>query len=117
MEALARVVRQSSARGTVAAMSVEVRDVAPGLWLWRQRHWEWREGDDWEPEVASFVVESGDEVVLLDPLAPPPRAREVWDRLEARPPTVAVVLKPDHMPDVDLVPAACAARSWPVAPA
>lgn len=46
-------------------MTVEVRDVAPGLWLWRQRHWEWREGDDWEPEVSSFVVESGGEVVLI----------------------------------------------------
>ena len=53
---------------------VDVRDVAPGLWLWRQPHWEWREGDDWEPEVSSFVVESGGEVLLLDPLAPPPIA-------------------------------------------
>jgi hypothetical protein len=26
---------------------VEVRDVAPGLWLWRHRHWEWKDGDDW----------------------------------------------------------------------
>ncbi|MBA2557858.1 MAG: hypothetical protein H0V12_11035 [Chloroflexi bacterium] len=50
--------------------NVEIRDVAPGLWLWRQRHWEWREGDDWEPEVASFAVESGGHTVLLDPLAP-----------------------------------------------
>jgi hypothetical protein len=37
-------------------VDVEVRDVAPGLWLWRHRHWEWREGNDWEAEVASFVV-------------------------------------------------------------
>ena len=81
---------------------VEVRDVTIGLWLWRQRHWEWREGDDWEPVVASFAVESGGEMVLLDPLAPPPSARAVWDRLEARPPTSIVVLKPDHVRDVDL---------------
>jgi hypothetical protein len=79
-----------------------MRDVAPGLWLWRQPHWEWREGDDWEPEVASFVVESRGEVVLLDPLAPPPSARAVYDRLEARPPTAAVVIKPDHVRDIDL---------------
>ncbi|MBI3745715.1 MAG: MBL fold metallo-hydrolase [Chloroflexi bacterium] len=83
-------------------MAVEIRDVAPGLWLWRQRHWEWREGDDWEPEVSSFVVESGAEVVLIDPLAPPPNeGREVYERLTARPPTRAVVLKPDHVRDVD----------------
>ena len=83
-------------------VSVEVRDVAPGLWLWRQPHWEWREGDDWEPEVASFVVESRGETILLDPLAPPPSARAVYDRLEARPPTAIVVLKPDHVRDVDV---------------
>ena len=82
--------------------TVEVRDVAPGLWLWRQRHWEWREGDDWEPEVSSWVVESSGETLLLDPLAPPPSARDVYDRLEARRPTGAVILKPDHVRDVDL---------------
>jgi glyoxylase-like metal-dependent hydrolase (beta-lactamase superfamily II) len=83
-------------------MTVEIRDVAPGLWLWRQPHWEWREGDDWEPEVSSFVVESDGEVVLLDPLAPPPSARDVWDRIEAKPPTRVVILKPDHVRDLDL---------------
>ncbi|HYM83999.1 MAG TPA: MBL fold metallo-hydrolase, partial [Candidatus Dormibacteraeota bacterium] len=76
--------------------------IVPGLWLWRQRHWEWREGDDWEPEVSSFVVESGGEVILIDPLAPPPIAgAEVYRRLEATPPTAIVILKPDHVRDVD----------------
>jgi glyoxylase-like metal-dependent hydrolase (beta-lactamase superfamily II) len=83
-------------------MGVEMRDVAPGLWLWRQPHPAWEEGNDWEPEVASFVVESRGEVVALDPLAPPPSARAVWDRLEAAPPSSVVVLKPDHVRDVDL---------------
>jgi hypothetical protein len=81
---------------------VEVRDVAPGLWLWRQPHPDWREGLDWEPAVSSFCVESGGERLVLDPLAPPPSAQEVWARLDAAPPTVAVVLKPDHVRDVDL---------------
>jgi hypothetical protein len=81
---------------------VEVRDVAAGLWLWRQPHPDWREGLGWEPEVSSFVVESRGEAVLLDPLAPPPSAHEVWSRLDARRPTAAVVLKPDHVRDVDL---------------
>ncbi|HVL53781.1 MAG TPA: hypothetical protein VM344_05920, partial [Vitreimonas sp.] len=84
-------------------MTVEIRDVAPGLWLWRQPHWEWRDDADWEPEVASFVVQSGREVVLLDPLAPRPvDGGEVYDRLEAHRPTAVVVLKPDHVRDVDL---------------
>jgi hypothetical protein len=81
---------------------VEVRDVSPGLWLWRQPHPDWFEEAAWEPEVASVVVEAGGERILLDPLAPPPSAHEVWARLEAAPPTVAVVLKPDHVRDVDL---------------
>jgi glyoxylase-like metal-dependent hydrolase (beta-lactamase superfamily II) len=81
---------------------VEVRDVAPGLWLWRQRHPDWFEGAAWEPEVSSVVVESRGERILLDPLAPPPQAQEVWSRLDTAPPTVAVVLKPDHVRDVDL---------------
>ena len=83
-------------------MAVEVRDVAPGLWLWRQPHPEWREGLDWEPEVASFAVESRGVTVLLDPLAPPPNAREVWTRLHDARPDVVVILKPDHVRDVDL---------------
>ena len=83
-------------------MAVEVRDVAPGLWLWRQPHPEWREGLDWEPEVASFAVESRGVAVLLDPLAPPPNAREVWTRLDDARPDVVVILKPDHVRDVDL---------------
>jgi glyoxylase-like metal-dependent hydrolase (beta-lactamase superfamily II) len=81
---------------------VEVRDVAPGLWLWRQPHPDWREGNDWVPEVSSWCVESGGEVLVLDALAPPPSATEMWRRLDERPPTVAVVLKADHVRDVDL---------------
>jgi hypothetical protein len=84
-------------------MVVEIRDVAPGLWLWRQPHWEWREGDDWEPEVSTVVVESRGEVALLDPLAPPPiEGAEVYRRLDANRPTRAVVIKPDHVRDIDL---------------
>ena len=81
---------------------VEVRDVTDGLWLWRQRHWEWRPGDDWEPNVSSFVAEANGEVLLIDPLAPRPPASGVYDRLGRQTPTAAVVLKPDHVRDVDL---------------
>jgi glyoxylase-like metal-dependent hydrolase (beta-lactamase superfamily II) len=79
-----------------------MRDVAPGLWLWRQPHPDWHDGADWEPEVASFAVESGGVSILLDPLAPPPRERALWERIDAAPPSVVVILKPDHVRDVDL---------------
>jgi hypothetical protein len=83
-------------------MAIEIRDVAPGLWLWRQPHPDWDEDADWRPEVAFFAVESEGVSVLLDPLAPPPGAREVWERIEAMRPTVVAVLKPDHLRDVEL---------------
>jgi hypothetical protein len=82
-------------------VAVEVRDVASGLWLWRLEHPAWEPDAEWEPPVASTCVESGGEVALLDPLAPPDDAAEVWARLDARPPSLVVVLKPDHVRDVD----------------
>ena len=83
-------------------MAHELRDVAPGLWIWRVEHPDWHPGAGWERPVASTCVESGGEVALLDPLAPPENATEIWERLDARPPTMVVVLKPDHVRDVDL---------------
>jgi glyoxylase-like metal-dependent hydrolase (beta-lactamase superfamily II) len=79
-----------------------MRDVAPGLWLWRQPHPDWEDGSDWEPEVSSFAVRSAGVGILLDPLAPPPDARGVWARIDALAPSAVVVLKPDHVRDVDL---------------
>ena len=40
--------------------------------------------------------------MLLDPLAPPESETGVWERLDKNPPTAIVVLKPDHVRDVDL---------------
>jgi len=91
-------------------VSVEIRDVAPGLWLWRQPHPEWKDGDAWEPPVSSFCAESRGEVLVIDALAPWDDA--VWERLDARSPTVAVVLKPDHVRDVDLFVRRYGARAY-----
>jgi hypothetical protein len=93
-------------------MSYELRDVAPGLWLWRVEHPAWRPDVGWERMVTSTVAEADGEVVVLDPLAPPEGAREVWERLDARPPTTAVVLKPDHVRDVDVFVRRYAARGF-----
>jgi RimJ/RimL family protein N-acetyltransferase len=77
-----------------------VIDIAPGLWIWRLDQPSWRPGFDWPPTVTSTVVESRGEVALLDPLAPPDDD-PVWQRLDAAPPTLVVILKPDHVRDVD----------------
>jgi hypothetical protein len=98
--------------GNDALMPAELREVATGIWLWRVEHPAWRPGFDWEPLVASTCVESGGETVLLDPLAPPAEASEVWRRLDVRPPTVVVVLKPDHVRDVDLFVRRYGARAF-----
>ena len=82
-------------------MSAELLDVAPGLWLWRLPYPDWRPEAGWPEVVTSTCVESGGEVVLIDPLAPPDDATEVWARLDAKPATVVAVLKPDHVRDVD----------------
>jgi glyoxylase-like metal-dependent hydrolase (beta-lactamase superfamily II) len=93
-------------------MECEVQDVAPGLWLWRLPHPDWTPAQDWEPPVASTCVASGGEIALLDPLAPPDDAREAWTRLDERPPTIVVVLKPDHVRDVDVFVRRYGARAF-----
>jgi glyoxylase-like metal-dependent hydrolase (beta-lactamase superfamily II) len=80
----------------------EIVDLEPGLWFWRLPHPDWRAGFDWPPEVTSVVVESRGEVAVLDALAPPADDDPVWQRLDERPPTLAIVLKPDHVRSIDL---------------
>ena len=92
-------------------MDEGVQDVAPGLWIWRISHPAWRPGLDWPETVTSTCVESGGEIAVLDALAPP-EGSEVWQRLDAKPPTMAVVLKPDHVRDVDLLVDRYGARAY-----
>jgi len=91
---------------------MQLRDIAPGLWIWRLEHPAWTPEQDWQPEVTSTCVESGGEVAVLDPLAPPDGAEELWARLDAHPPTLVVVLKPDHVRDVDLFIRRYGARAY-----
>jgi hypothetical protein len=75
-------------------------------------HPHWKPGQGWESIVASTYVESGGETLVLGPLAPPAAAVEVWKRLDARQPTAVVVLKPDHVRDVDLFVRRYGARAF-----
>ena len=83
-------------------MAVELRDVTPGVWIWRLAHRDWTPEAEWSPRVACTCVESGGEVVLLDPIAPPEDDTAFWARIDARRPTVVAILKPDHVRDVDV---------------
>ena len=51
-------------------------------------------------------------MALIDPLAPPEDDAEIWERLDAAPPTLVVVLKPDHVRDVDLFVRRYGARAY-----
>jgi glyoxylase-like metal-dependent hydrolase (beta-lactamase superfamily II) len=98
--------------GRIRAVPAKLHDVVSGLWLWRLEHPAWSPGLDWEPLVASTFVESGGEVALLDPMAPPDETDEVWERLDARPPTQVVALKPDHIRDLDVFVRRYGARAF-----
>ena len=79
-------------------MSSEIRDVAPGLWLWRTRHPDW--SPPWDPLASSFCVDGGDEIAVIDPLMPP-HGSEARLRLDQRPPSVVAILSPHHIRDLD----------------
>jgi glyoxylase-like metal-dependent hydrolase (beta-lactamase superfamily II) len=90
----------------------EIRELAPGLWVWSSPHPDWTPESDFDGPVNSTCVTAGDEVVVLDPLAPQPDCREAWARLDGERPTIAVVLKPDHVRDVDLIVRRYGARAF-----
>jgi hypothetical protein len=79
----------------------QIIDVVTGLWVWRMPHPDWAPPDGGDRRITSTHVATGGEVIVLDPLAPPVDATEIWARLDAQPPTVAIVLKPDHVRSVD----------------
>jgi glyoxylase-like metal-dependent hydrolase (beta-lactamase superfamily II) len=93
-------------------MEAEIRDVAPGLWLWRVEYPDWRPGVAWGPAVASTCVETEGEVVLVDPLLPAGQVDDVLARLDERPPTAVAILKPDHVRDLDAVVDRYGARAF-----
>lgn len=76
-------------------------DVAPGIWVWQEDYVGWTPGNGWVNPLNSSCVEAGAEVVIVDPIAPADDASEIWARLDAHPPTVITILKPDHVRDVD----------------
>ena len=88
----------------------EIRNVAAGLWVWSIEYPDWRPDVGWGPNVWSTCVESAGEVAVLDAMEP--QSDDVWQRFDRKPPTIAVVLKPDHVRDVDLFVERYGARAF-----
>jgi hypothetical protein len=44
-------------------------EIVPGIWRWTARHPDWHPGE-FGAEVASFALETGDDLLLVDPLLP-----------------------------------------------
>jgi glyoxylase-like metal-dependent hydrolase (beta-lactamase superfamily II) len=55
---------------------MDVREVAPGLWLWTSYHEEWKEN------VGSVYCETRDGALLIDPLVPSDAAEHFWRSLD-----------------------------------
>jgi glyoxylase-like metal-dependent hydrolase (beta-lactamase superfamily II) len=52
-----------------------------GIWRWEARHPSWTEDDGgpdgWGPDVASYAVDAGERLLLVDPLAVPAEVEEL----------------------------------------
>ena len=81
---------------THGSREVPVNTFGSKRWVWASEP-----GEDWQPIVTSTYVESGGERLVLDPLVPKTAATELWKPLDTRPPTIAAVLIPDHVRDID----------------
>src|SRR2546426_10903615 len=82
-----------------ATTTVEIRDVASGLWIWRAQHPQWKPGEDWQPLVTSTYVESGGERLVIDALSPTTPAEKLGKRLGSRAATAGAIKHPDPSPD------------------
>ena len=48
-----------------------MQELRPGLWHWQATHPEWEEGEPWDPNVSSYAIDEGEQLLLVDPLAVP----------------------------------------------
>jgi glyoxylase-like metal-dependent hydrolase (beta-lactamase superfamily II) len=80
--------------------------IAPGLRRWTAWH------DEWQQQVGSVVVETRDEVVLIDPLVPREDADEVWATIERGKPVHVLVTVFWHTRSTATVVERTAASVW-----
>jgi glyoxylase-like metal-dependent hydrolase (beta-lactamase superfamily II) len=67
----------------------------PGLWHWTSPHPEWTPDEHWPEVVSSYAVDDGAQLVLFDPVAPPPELEQLAGEREV----VIVLTAPWHERD------------------
>ena len=91
------------------SLATAMQSVRPGVWRWTAPHPDWstwdpksKTGFGWSQQVGSVCYETPDQLVLIDPLAPPsctPAHQQFWQALDetvqARRQPVTVLLSTD----------------------
>jgi glyoxylase-like metal-dependent hydrolase (beta-lactamase superfamily II) len=70
-------------------------ETRPGVYFWQAEHPEWVPDDGWEKLVTSYALDDGEQLIVIDPLAPPPEL----DLLAEKRDTAIVVTCVWHMRD------------------
>jgi hypothetical protein len=55
-------------------------ETRPGVYFWQAKHPDWIPDDGWDELVTSYALDGGDQLVVIDPLAPPPELEELAGR-------------------------------------
>src|SRR3954469_18530197 len=65
----------------LSVLAAKSKRIGPGLWRWTARHPQWHPGE-FGAEVASFAVDAGGDLLLIDPLLPADDDARVLDLLD-----------------------------------
>lgn len=57
-------------------------ETRPGVYFWQARHPEWVPDDGWDEVVTCYALDDGEQLVVIDPLAPPPELEEIAAKRE-----------------------------------
>ena len=72
-----------------------MRELRPGLWHWQARHPQWEATEPWDPNVSSYAIDNGEQLLLFDPLGVPSEIETVAADRE----TAIVLTAPWHERD------------------
>ena len=90
--------------------TIEIEQLATGLWRWVAPHPGWSPASEWPRDVASVYVEAADAVCLIDPLVPAGEEERLWAFLDrelerAAKPLATLLTLPWHRRSADVVAA------------